>query len=61
MLSWLQHRWTGLWLLMLALGALTLFLYGFFPLKYHSGKFAHMDDLPNFIDGIGLVFFHLIF
>ncbi|XP_013136986.1 PREDICTED: GPI ethanolamine phosphate transferase 2-like [Papilio polytes] len=54
MLSWLQHRWTGLWLLMLALGALTLFLYGFFPLKYHSGKFAHMDDLPNFIDGIGI-------
>ncbi|CAK1584703.1 unnamed protein product [Parnassius mnemosyne] len=54
MLSWLQHRWIGLWLLLMALGALMLFFYGFFPLKYHSGKLARMDDLPNFIDGVSI-------
>ncbi|XP_068620132.1 GPI ethanolamine phosphate transferase 2 isoform X2 [Battus philenor] len=50
----LKHRWTGFWLLMLGLGALILFLYGFFPLKYHSGKLARIDDLPNFIDGVSI-------
>ncbi|XP_072942547.1 GPI ethanolamine phosphate transferase 2 isoform X1 [Epargyreus clarus] len=54
MLSWLQHRWTALWLLILALSSLSLFLYGFFPLKYHSGKLAHIGDLPNYIDGISV-------
>ncbi|XP_053615145.1 GPI ethanolamine phosphate transferase 2 isoform X2 [Plodia interpunctella] len=54
MQSWLQNRWTSLWLLFMGLGALILFLYGFFPLKYHSGKLAHMDDLPNFIDGVSI-------
>ncbi|PZC83147.1 hypothetical protein B5X24_HaOG208620 [Helicoverpa armigera] len=54
MLSWIQHRWTGLCLLVTGLGALMLFLYGFFPLKYHSGKMSHMDDLPNFIDGVSI-------
>ncbi|XP_047507590.1 GPI ethanolamine phosphate transferase 2 isoform X1 [Pieris napi] len=54
MLFWLQHKWSGLWLLIFAFGSLTLFLYGFFPLKYHSGKLAHMDDLPNFIDGVSI-------
>lgn len=54
MITVLQYRWTGLFLLITALGALTLFLYGFFPLKYHSGKFAHMSDLPNFIDGVSI-------
>lgn len=38
----------------MGLGALILFLYGFFPLKYHSGKLSHLDDLPNFIDGISI-------
>ncbi|XP_063894431.1 GPI ethanolamine phosphate transferase 2 isoform X1 [Helicoverpa armigera] len=54
MLSWIQHRWTGLCLLVTGLGALMLFLYGFFPLKYHSGKMSHLDDLPNFIDGVSI-------
>ncbi|VVD06048.1 unnamed protein product [Leptidea sinapis] len=54
MLSWIQHKWTGLWLLMLALAGLSLFLYGFFPLKYHSGKLGHMDDLPNYIEGVSI-------
>ncbi|XP_059060860.1 GPI ethanolamine phosphate transferase 2 [Achroia grisella] len=54
MQSWLQNRWTSLSLLIMALGGLMLFLYGFFPLKYHSGTLAHMDDLPNFIDGISI-------
>ncbi|KAM3957193.1 GPI ethanolamine phosphate transferase 2-like [Aphomia sociella] len=54
MKSWLQNRWTSLCLLIMALGALMLFLYGFFPLKYHSGTLAHMDDLPNFIDGVSI-------
>ncbi|XP_045778020.1 GPI ethanolamine phosphate transferase 2 isoform X1 [Maniola jurtina] len=54
MLSWIQHRWTALWLLIASHGALCLFLYGFFPLKYHSGKLAHMDDLPNFINGVSI-------
>ncbi|XP_037295273.1 GPI ethanolamine phosphate transferase 2 isoform X2 [Manduca sexta] len=54
MLLWFQHRWTGLYLLIMGLGALIMFLYGFFPLKYQSGKLAHMDDLPNFIDGISI-------
>ncbi|CAK1552959.1 unnamed protein product [Leptosia nina] len=54
MLFWIQHKWSGLWLLILALGGISLFLYGFFPLKYHSGKLAHMDDLPNFIDGVSI-------
>lgn len=54
MLPWVQHRWTGLCLLVMGLGALMLFLYGFFPLKYHSGKMSHMDDLPNFIDGVSI-------
>lgn len=56
MLSWLQHRWTGLWLMFMALGAIITFLYGFFPLKYHSGKFAHLYDLPNFIGEVRYVF-----
>ncbi|KAI8419953.1 hypothetical protein MSG28_008569, partial [Choristoneura fumiferana] len=54
MLSFIRYRWTGLCLLVMALGALMLFMFGFFPLKYHSGKFAHMDDLPNFIDGVSI-------
>ncbi|XP_026763391.1 GPI ethanolamine phosphate transferase 2 isoform X2 [Galleria mellonella] len=54
MQSWLQNRWTSLCLLVIAIGALMLFLYGFFPLKYHSGTLAHMDDLPNFIDGVSI-------
>ncbi|KAJ8717987.1 hypothetical protein PYW07_005917 [Mythimna separata] len=54
MLAWIQHRWTGLCLLVTGLAALMLFLYGFFPLKYHSGKMSHMDDLPNFIDGVSI-------
>ncbi|XP_060805794.1 GPI ethanolamine phosphate transferase 2 [Amyelois transitella] len=54
MQSWLQNRWTSLWLLFMGLGGLILYLYGFFPLKYHSGKLGHMDDLPNFIDGISI-------
>ncbi|XP_061384238.1 GPI ethanolamine phosphate transferase 2 isoform X1 [Danaus plexippus] len=54
MLPWIQHRWTSLWLVIAALGALCLFLYGFFPLKYHSGNLAHMDDLPNFIEGVSI-------
>ncbi|XP_049877149.1 GPI ethanolamine phosphate transferase 2 [Pectinophora gossypiella] len=54
MLPWIQHRWTGLCLLNIGLGAVILFMYGFFPLKYNSGKMAHMDDLPNFIDGISI-------
>ncbi|CAH2984654.1 unnamed protein product [Chilo suppressalis] len=54
MLSWIRNRWTALCLLIMAFGALILFLYGFFPLKYHSGKLAHMDDLPNFIDGVSI-------
>lgn len=54
MLSWIQHRWTGLYLLILALGALILFLYGFFPLKYHTGRMSTMDDLPMFIDGVSI-------
>lgn len=52
MLPWLQHRWTGLWLLISALGAFCLFLYGFFPLKYHTGKFSQIEDLPNFINSV---------
>lgn len=55
MLPWIQHRWTGLCLLVAALATLMLFLYGFFPLKYHSGRMSHMDDLPNFIEGVRLV------
>nr|XP_034835508.1 GPI ethanolamine phosphate transferase 2 [Maniola hyperantus] len=54
MLSWIQHRWTALWLLIASHGALCLFLYGFFPLKYHSGKLAHMNDLPNFINSVSI-------
>ncbi|XP_041984897.1 GPI ethanolamine phosphate transferase 2 [Aricia agestis] len=54
MLSWLNHRWTALWLLFTALGSLTMFLYGFFPLKYHSGKLGRMDDLPNYIEGVSI-------
>ncbi|XP_026320459.1 GPI ethanolamine phosphate transferase 2 isoform X2 [Hyposmocoma kahamanoa] len=54
MLPWLEHRWTGLGLLVMTLGALILFFFGFFPLKYHTGKLAHMDDLPNFIDDISI-------
>ncbi|KAL0869706.1 hypothetical protein ABMA27_005946 [Loxostege sticticalis] len=54
MLGWQKHRWIGLCLLIIALGAFILFLYGFFPLKYHSGKVAHMDDLPNFIHGVSI-------
>nr|XP_026495191.1 GPI ethanolamine phosphate transferase 2 isoform X1 [Vanessa tameamea] len=54
MLHWVQHRWTSLWLLISALAALCLFLYGFFPLKYHSGKLASMDDLPNVINGVSI-------
>ncbi|XP_075981249.1 phosphatidylinositol glycan anchor biosynthesis class G isoform X2 [Anticarsia gemmatalis] len=54
MLGWIQHRWTGLFLLFLGLASLVLFLYGFFPLKYHSGKLSNIDDLPNFIDGVSI-------
>ncbi|XP_023933896.2 GPI ethanolamine phosphate transferase 2 isoform X2 [Bicyclus anynana] len=54
MLSWIQHRWTALWLLFAAYGSLFLFMYGFFPLKYHSGKISHMDDLPNFINSVSI-------
>ncbi|CAG4947571.1 unnamed protein product [Colias eurytheme] len=54
MLTWLLHKWIGLWLLLIALGGISLFLYGFFPLKYHSGKLAHRDDLPNFIEGVSI-------
>ncbi|XP_050550954.1 GPI ethanolamine phosphate transferase 2 isoform X1 [Spodoptera frugiperda] len=54
MLPWIQHRWTGLCLLVAALATLMLFLYGFFPLKYHSGRMSHMDDLPNFIEGVSI-------
>ncbi|XP_063830779.1 GPI ethanolamine phosphate transferase 2 [Ostrinia nubilalis] len=54
MLGWHKHRWIALCLLFLALGSHLLFLYGFFPLKYHSGKLAHMDDLPNFIHEVSI-------
>ncbi|KAH9633121.1 hypothetical protein HF086_006786 [Spodoptera exigua] len=54
MLPWIQYRWTGLCLLVAALATLMLFLYGFFPLKYHSGRMSHMDDLPNFIEGVSI-------
>ncbi|KAI5633562.1 type I phosphodiesterase / nucleotide pyrophosphatase domain-containing protein [Phthorimaea operculella] len=54
MLSWLQHRWTGLCLVICGLGALMLFMFGFFPLKYNSGKLARMDDLPNFINDVSI-------
>ncbi|CAH0713229.1 unnamed protein product, partial [Brenthis ino] len=54
MLPWLQHRWTALWLLISALGAFCLFLYGFFPLKYHTGKFGRIEDLPNFINSVSI-------
>ncbi|XP_026728933.1 GPI ethanolamine phosphate transferase 2 isoform X2 [Trichoplusia ni] len=54
MLPWIQHRWTSLCLLVAGFGTLMLFLYGFFPLKYHSGKLSSIDDLPNFIDGISI-------
>ncbi|KAJ2948287.1 hypothetical protein O0L34_g7521 [Tuta absoluta] len=54
MLSWLQHRWTSLCLVICGLGALMLFMYGFFPLKYNSGKLSHMDDLPNFINNVSI-------
>ncbi|XP_061720675.1 GPI ethanolamine phosphate transferase 2 [Cydia pomonella] len=54
MLSWVQHRWTGLCLLVMGLGALMLFMFGFFPLKYHSGNLAHMNNLPNFIGGVSI-------
>ncbi|CAB3231757.1 unnamed protein product [Arctia plantaginis] len=50
----IHQRWTGFGLLVMGLMALVLFLYGFFPLKYHSGKLSHLDDLPNFIDGISI-------
>ncbi|KOB68527.1 putative GPI ethanolamine phosphate transferase 2-like isoform 5 [Operophtera brumata] len=41
MLSWLQHRWTGLWLMFMALGAIITFLY-----------LSNVHKLPTFsIDG----------
>ncbi|CAH0590164.1 unnamed protein product [Chrysodeixis includens] len=54
MLPWMQYRWTSLCLLVAGFGTLTLFLYGYFPLKYNSGKLSSMDDLPNFIDGVSI-------
>ncbi|KAG7301597.1 hypothetical protein JYU34_014572 [Plutella xylostella] len=52
MLSTLQHRWTGFYLLLMALAALSLFLYGYFPIKYHTGQISRRNHLPTSINGV---------
>ncbi|XP_077298433.1 phosphatidylinositol glycan anchor biosynthesis class G isoform X2 [Arctopsyche grandis] len=47
-------QWVSLLTLYFAFGGFIIFLYGFFPLKYHGGSDSAWEDLPTKIGDIGV-------